>query len=166
VSTGRICVREVFLADGDETVDAAARRMQERSVGCLLVLDDRRRPVGIVTDRDLTLRVLAAARDQFSTRVHEVMTRDLRTVEEETPIERTLALMRGWGLRRVPVVDREGRLAGLVTLDDVLALLAEELTVVGETLAKQTPPRRVYQDLLQRPSRGRGETHLGYLADT
>ncbi|MCO5166096.1 MAG: CBS domain-containing protein [Planctomycetes bacterium] len=149
MSTGRICIREVYLADPDETVEAIAHRMHERGVGSLLVLDDARRPMGIVTDRDLVLRVLAADRDPLTTRVAEVMTRSPRTVSEETPIEQTLSLMRGYGIRRVPVVDREGKLAGVVTLDDILALLTEELTIVGEALSKQTPPRRLLEDLLE-----------------
>lgn len=155
MSTGTICVREVFFADPDETVEAIARRMHERAVGCLLVLDDDRRPVGIVTDRDLVLRVLAAGRDPTTARVAEVMTRSPRTVSEETPIEQTLSLMRGFGIRRVPVVDRDGRLAGLVTLDDVLSLLAEELTTVGEVLTRQAPPRRMLDELLRL-------SHLGH----
>lgn len=79
--------------------------------------------------------------------------------------------MRGWGLRRVPVVDRAGALVGLVALDDVLSLLAEELTVVGEVLSRQMPPRRHLEELLQlgRPGeRGAGgeQQHLGYLAES
>lgn len=147
MTTGRICTREVYLADPDETVEAIAHRMHERGVGSLLVLDDARRPVGIVTDRDLVLRVLAADRDPLTTRVAEVMTRDPRTVGEETPIEQTLSLMRAYGVRRVPVVDAAGTLVGVVTLDDVLSLLTEELAVVGEVLSKQNPPR-LLDDLL------------------
>lgn len=147
MTTGRICTREVYLADPDETVEAIAHRMHERGVGSLLVLDDARRPVGIVTDRDLVLRVLAADRDPLTTRVAEVMTRDPRTVGEETPIEQTLSLMRAYGVRRVPVVDPGGTLVGVVTLDDVLSLLTEELTIVGEVLSKQNPPR-LLDDLL------------------
>ncbi|MBX3468192.1 MAG: CBS domain-containing protein [Planctomycetes bacterium] len=147
MTTGRICTREVYLADPDETVEAIAHRMHERGVGSLLVLDDARRPVGIVTDRDLVLRVLAADRDPLTTRVADVMTRDPRTVGEETPIEQTLSLMRAYGVRRVPVVDPGGTLVGVVTLDDVLTLLTEELTIVGEVLSKQNPPR-LLDDLL------------------
>lgn len=149
MSVGRICIREVYLADPDEAVDAAARRMHERAVGSLLILDEERRPAGIVTDRDLAMRVLAAGRDPATTRVAEVMTLRPRIVSEDTPIEQALSLMRGLGVRRVPVVDDEGRLAGLVTLDDVLSLVAEELTVVGQVLSKQTPPRRLFEELLQ-----------------
>ncbi len=159
MSTGRICIREVFFADPDETVEGVARRMHERAVGCLLVLDDERRPAGIVTDRDLVLRVLAAGRDPTSTRVADVMTRHPRTVGEDTPIEQTLSLMRGFAVRRVPVVDHDGRLAGLVTLDDVLALLAEELTVVGEVLSRQAPPRRLFDELLRLGHLGHQTAH-------
>lgn len=148
MSVGRICTREVHLADPDEPVAAAARRMGEQAVGSLVVLDDDRRPAGVVTDRDLVLRVLAAGRDPCTTTVAEVMTRRPRVLSEETPIEQALSLMRGLAVRRVPVVGADGRLVGLVTLDDVLSLLAEELAAAGEVVTRQAPRRRLLDELL------------------
>jgi CBS domain-containing protein len=67
------------------------------------------------------------------------MTPEPKTVSEETPIESALSLMRSGGFRRLPVVDQNGKLVGLVTLDDILMLLAEEFTDVGRLLARETP---------------------------
>lgn len=138
MSVGRICTREVDIAHADESVWQIAERMHQRVVGTLVVIDKDRVPVGIITDRDLVERVLAKALDPNSTTVQEVMTPAPETVDEQTPIEQAIALMRRERCRRLPVVDDQGQLAGLLSLDDVLQLLAEELTSVGELLEQQT----------------------------
>ena len=81
----------------------------------LIVVDDDQKPVGLVTDRDLTVRAVAAARDAKSTIVRELMTAQPRVVTEGTPIEDALALMRSGKFRRLPVVGDDRRLVGLVT---------------------------------------------------
>lgn len=139
MSAGRICTRYVDLADPDETVQAAARRMLERKVGSLVILDGAKRPVGLVTDRDLVVRVLAVGKGPLETRVDEVMSKDLKTVSEAAPIEQALAVMRSGAFRRLPVVDRDGTLLGLVTLDDILSLLAEEFREIGTLVEQETP---------------------------
>jgi CBS domain-containing protein len=139
MSVGRICQREVDLARSDETVREAAERMHQRTVGTLVVLGALKQPVGILTDRDLVIRVLAAGRDPGETRVGDVMTPHPTSVEEETPIETALALMKSGAFRRLPVVDRGGRLVGLVSLDDILLLLSEEFVSIGGLLARETP---------------------------
>jgi CBS domain-containing protein len=141
MSVGRICLRSVDLADASESVVGAARRMGERGVGTLVVVDQSGRPVGIVTDRDLCLRVLAEGRDVAATRVADVMTATPRTVSEETPIEAALSLMKAGGFRRVPVVDASGALVGILSLDDVLALLAEEFALIGKLIERAAPRR-------------------------
>ncbi len=139
MSVGRICTRVVDLADPEETVQAAAQRMWERKVGTLVILNPAKEPVGLLTDRDLVVRVLAQGKDPRQTFVAEVMTRDPRTVTEETPIEHALSLMRSGAFRRVPVVRADGTLAGLVSLDDILSLLAEEFREVGALVEKEMP---------------------------
>jgi CBS domain-containing protein len=139
MSVGRICQREVYFADPDETVLAAAQRMRDRNVGTLVVLNQTRKPLGLLTDRDLVTKVVAQKRAPAETAVAEVMTTDLKTVSEETSIEEALSLMRAGSFRRLPVVDIDGGLVGLLSLDDVLSLLAEEFTDIGQLLGKQTP---------------------------
>ena len=78
MSTGRICVREVDIAEVDESVQAAAQRMNSRNVGALVVLDQEKRPLGMLTDRDLAVRVLAKAVAPNQTTVGEVMTKSLQ----------------------------------------------------------------------------------------
>src|SRR5579872_3008239 len=105
MSVGRICVREVDIAESDESVQAAAQRMHARKVGTLVVVDPARAPIGIVTDRDLAVRIVGEARDSGQTTVGEVMTRLPRTIHEDTPIEEALRAMRVGTFRRLPVVD-------------------------------------------------------------
>ncbi|MBI2481233.1 MAG: CBS domain-containing protein [Planctomycetia bacterium] len=139
MSVGRICTREVDLAQMDESVWQAAERMHQRAVGTLVVIDDDKKPIGIVTDRDLVERVLAKFLDPGATTVGQVMTQAPETVSEQDAIEHAITVMRRERCRRLPVVDDKGELVGLLSLDDVLQLLAEELTSVGELLERQTP---------------------------
>lgn len=152
MSVGSICTRYVDLAGPEETVQAAAQRMMERKVGTLVILDPERRPIGLLTDRDLVLRVLAPGKDSRLTAVGEVMTREPKTVSERTPIEQALALMRSSAFRRLPVVGDDGALVGLVSLDDVLSLLAEEFRDVGALVDKEMPSGTHGTRLQEEPS--------------
>jgi CBS domain-containing protein len=113
--------------------------MRDRGVGALVVLDEAGRPVGLLTDRDITVRVVASGSDPQTARVGEAMTEHPKTVHESTPIESALALMRSGAFRRLPVVDDRGAAVGIVSIDDVLGLLAEELGLLGELFARQAP---------------------------
>jgi CBS domain-containing protein len=139
MSVGRICLRDVDLAEAGESVLTAASRMRERQVGTLVIVNEAEQPVGLVTDRDLAMRVLAAGKDPERTKVADVMTRDPEAIVEDAPIESALARMRGGSFRRLPVTSREGRLVGIVSLDDVLALLAEEFGLIGAVIEGQRP---------------------------
>jgi CBS domain-containing protein len=139
MSIGRICQRVVDLADPDETIVAAARRMNEKRVGTLVVLDEGKRPVGILTDRDLAMRVVAAGRHPEDTQVSDVMTAHPRTVSEGTPIEDALSVMRSLGIRRLLVTGQDEQLAGIVSLDDVLSLIMEEFRSMHGILEKSSP---------------------------
>jgi len=139
MSVGRICQRDVDVIGPDDTVLVAAERMRQRTVGCLVVVDAGQVPVGIVTDRDLVLRVIAEDRDAGTTTVAQVMTKFPDVAHEDMGIETALGLMRRRSFRRLPVIDKAGRIFGLVTLDDILMLLAEEFTHIGDILGKETP---------------------------
>ena len=139
MTIGRICCREVDTASPQESARAAAQRMGVRAVGTLVVLDAERRPVGILTDRDLAVRVVGTGRNADTTTVDEVMSERVHTAFEEKPIEDALALMRAQAVRRLVVVRRDGRLVGIVSLDDVLALLAEEFRDIGRLLENENP---------------------------
>lgn len=140
MSAGSICSREVDTANYGESVLDAARRMRDRQVGALIVVDDMT-PVGILTDRDLTVRVLAAGLDPQATRVSQVMTPSPTTIREDDSIQASVSYMRAGRLRRLPVVGHNGRLVGILALDDVLELVAGELADIGQVLKREAPHR-------------------------
>jgi CBS domain-containing protein len=139
MSVQRICQHDVDVAEPGEAVLAIAERMRQRTVGCLVIVNEFREPIGIVTDRDLVIRVLAEGKDPYTTRIEEAMTYNLKTVPDDGSVEQALRLMRGGEFRRLPVVDRAGKLVGIVTLDDILMLLSEEFTQAGHVLDRETP---------------------------
>lgn len=140
MSVGRICTREVLLADQDESTAEATRRMRSNNVGTLVVIDrDDRRPLGLITDRDIAMRVVAEGKHPDETLVREILTDDPITVVESTPIEDALARMRSHGRRRVLVTGEDGALVGLLAMDDILELLAEEMAEIGDLIERQEP---------------------------
>ena len=139
MSVGSLCRREVHVAGLGESVRAVAQRMREHNVGTVVVRDEKERPAGILTDRDLVLRVMAEDKDPRLTPVLEVMTVVPRSVSEGTPLEVALGLMRSQKCRRLPVVGSDGKLVGLLSLDDVLELLAEEFGTSGRLVRAESP---------------------------
>ena len=137
MSAGRICVREVLVGAPEESVREAARRMQKGDVGTLVVVDAERRPVGMLTDRDITLRCVAEGRDPEQTPIAAVMTAPAVCIPESTSIEDALSRMLGISARRLVVTDAAGLLVGILALDDVAELLAEEAERIGRLLARR-----------------------------
>jgi CBS domain-containing protein len=131
----------VDTARPDETIQTIADRMRQRNVGTVVVVDREDRVVGIVTDRDLVVRVLADRRDPAEVVVEDVMTRDPTTVTDHGARDISLLLMKDGGFRRLPVVDDRRRLIGVVSLDDVVRTLAADMARVAGVLDVQTPEK-------------------------
>ncbi len=130
MSIGEICNRQVTVTYRHVVLSEAARTMRETHVGCLIVVDEsgnRRIPVGIITDRDIAVKVVAMDLDARTLSVGEAMTSEPVVARVHDSELETLRLMRRHGVRRVPVVDGTGGLIGIVTIDDVLSRVAEEL---------------------------------------
>lgn len=142
MTIARICQREVDLAAADETAQVAAKRMEARNVGSLVIVDGRRRPIGIVTDRDLAIHVCGRGLDPGQVRVGEVMSPNPTSVTEDSSIEKALDVMRAVAIRRLPVVDADGGLLGVATLDDILLLMADDFAQL-RALLTQSSPRQV-----------------------
>jgi len=139
MAVGNICTREVDTIVPDASAYIAAERMLERAVGTLVVVNADCQPIGLVTDRDLVERVLAKGRDSMNTAVGDIMTTDIQTVMEQTPIESALAGMRGGRFRRLPVVNDQRQVIGLISLDDILMFLSGEFQEIGGLLEEETP---------------------------
>jgi CBS domain-containing protein len=133
------CRRKPQTATPEESVRVATRRMDSQGVGCLVVVDAGGRPIGMLTDRDVVMRVLRRRRDPDTTTVGEVMHGDLSAVSSSAPVERAVRRMHVDGVRRIPVVDADGRLVGLFTADDALQLLSSELAGLAEAVRSQFP---------------------------
>lgn len=136
-----VAVRRVVTAGLDESVACAAQRMRDEHVGDVIVVH-RDRPVGIVTDRDLVVRVLAAERDPDSLSVGDVMTRAPATVTEDSDVFEVLEQMHRTGARRMPVVDESGALVGVLALADIVAWLARQMSVVSGLFSQEVRAER------------------------
>ena len=139
MSVGRICSRVVATATAEETVLEAAIRMRENNVGSLVIVDGNRKAVGIVTDRDIVTRAVADELNPGQTYLPAVMTGEPRSVDESTPIEQALSTMGRAGTRRLVVTGEDGKLVGLLTLDDVLDLMVGEAESIGTVLRREAP---------------------------
>ena len=123
-------MRRAVVTTEDETVFAAARLMRDEHVGCLVVVSEGRTgviPVGMITDRDLTLKVLAQGADAQSTTVGQVMSTNVLSVLETAGIYETLEQLRKRGVRRVAVTDRDRCMVGVLTVDDILDFINDEM---------------------------------------
>lgn len=140
MSIGEFCNREVIVVEPNCTIIEAARLMRQHHVGALvIVVADAgvNRPVGVVTDRDLVVEVMAAGLDPQAVLVGEVVTEVLYSVPESEGVFETMRLMRDHGVRRLPVVDDSGGLQGIFTIDDLLALLADEMNELSRLIVHE-----------------------------
>lgn len=154
LTVGEACTRSVTIAFGTTPLNGAARLMRENHVGSLVVVDEtagKRIVVGMLTDRDIVTSVLASDLDCSTLMVEDVMSTDVVTVREDDSLIDVMQIMRRKGVRRVPVVGAEGELLGLVTLDDLLEILAQELGLLVSAIETEA----------QRERRLRPGGHLG-----
>ena len=113
--------------------------MREHHVGAIVVVEEDR-PVGMVTDRDLVLRVVAEAKDPGATLVRDVMSGSLKVVRDDDKIDDAVSSIRDAGVRRLPIVDARGAVVGMVTLDDLFVLVAGELSVAARAVQANRGP--------------------------
>lgn len=140
LTVGEICTRQVSYAERAMPLGEAARLMREHHVGCLVVVDEvdgLRKVVGVMTDRDIVVAVVARGVAPETLRVGDVMSADPVSAREEDSLIDLMRTMRAKGVRRVPVVGERGELVGIVTLDDVLAVLAEELGLLVAAIDRE-----------------------------
>jgi len=114
----------------------AARMMHDSHVGALIVIDDEKRPIGIVTDRDLTLHVLTNGLDPEKTTVGDCMSAPPIVLPRSADLSLASTLMRRHGVRRLPIVDDDGKLVGVITADDMVLLLGRELSELSAAVQR------------------------------
>ncbi len=133
--------RSVVFTTRETTVAAAADLMRHGHVGSLVVVDrmngGKRMPIGIVTDRDIVVEVIATGLDPAVITVGDIMSQELVVGRESDSVLETLEIMRFKGVRRLPTVGPDGQLIGIVTVDDVLEVIAEELGELARIVAHE-----------------------------
>ena len=149
MSVGELCNRTVIVTSRTTRLDEAARLMREHHVGSIVVVDETAagsKPVGIVTDRDIVIEIVAAGVSPATVTVEEIMAPDLVVAKEGEDLLDTLMRMRAKGIRRVPVVNGVGALLGILSLDDMLGVLAEHvdglLKVIAQEQAREARTRK------------------------
>ena len=151
MTVGKFCSREVVVASKDSTIIDVARLMRQHHVGDVVIVDsngngDQPKPIGIITDRDIVVELIACEVSLDAVSVGDAMSFELITARELDSIWETLHRLGTKGVRRIPVVNDEGGLEGILTVDDLLEMLAEELILLAKVpvreqmLEKETKP--------------------------
>ncbi|AEM39655.1 putative signal transduction protein with CBS domains [Pyrolobus fumarii 1A] len=125
-----VMTREVVTITPDEPVIEAARKMKQYEIGSVVVVSQRGEVIGIITERDLVTRVVAENRDPLKTTVREVMTPNPITVYDDTPLEIAARLMSERGVGHLPVVDKAGRLVGIIAKSDLIEFTPELIEIL------------------------------------
>jgi CBS domain-containing protein len=145
---GEICSREVVFVRRDESIVQAAQLMREHHVGDVIVVDEHdgvRMPAGILTDRDIVVEIIAKGVDPGAVSVADAMSAEVTTVRESDGIYETIEHMREKGVRRLPVVNTKGALVGLVSLDDLLDLLGDEIGSLAKLVSREQKHERAHR---------------------
>ncbi len=135
MTVGKFCNREVIIADKNSSIVEIAKLMRKHHVGDVVLVNDkggRATPIGILTDRDIVIELIACDVPLDSVSAGDVMSYELVTAREEDSIWDTLQRMRAKGIRRVPVVNDKDELEGILSADDLLELFAEELNLLAK----------------------------------
>lgn len=152
MKVGSLCNQKIICARKDETVLTAARRMRDHHVGSLVVIDgedDHCVPTGILTDRDIVVSVIARDVEHLpKLLIGDIMTRKPIIAIADDEVSEVVKTMRRHRIRRLPVVDAEGCLLGIVSFDDIVEHLAEQLGNMAQTVSRQPRAER-----LNRPDR-------------
>jgi len=135
---GDICTRNVISVSADQSIYTAAQKMREQHVGdVIVVMDDRERCIGILTDRDITIEVVANRVDPETLTVRDVMSDDVLMVDEDEDILEAMEMMSRAGVRRLPVMNEARKLCGVISVDDIIGSLAESLLEVSTLAHRQ-----------------------------
>jgi CBS domain-containing protein len=139
VQVGKFCSRDVHVAYPEDALASAVRKMHEHNVGSIIVVESsgRRRPIGIVTDRDVLRGQIDRSADLFCLVVAEVMTKDPVTLPENCGVAEAVEKLSARGVRRAPVVNAAGDLVGIVTFDDLLPAIADGLNALSTLIGTQ-----------------------------
>ncbi len=109
------------------TIAEACREMKSKGIGTIVAISDDYKPIGLLTDRDIAMRVVAEGKSVDKTTVEDVMSHGVASLPEDASIKTATELMRDKGVRRIPITDENGRVTGIISFDDLLVLLGMEM---------------------------------------
>ncbi|MEP3112552.1 CBS domain-containing protein [Nisaea sp.] len=127
----------VYTAAENESVLNAAKTMSERNIGSVVVIEDDRKVVGLVTERDLLRRIIAAGRDPAQTKLADIMSTELKLANQNDEVAEWLRIMSNERFRRLPVVDDDGRLVTIMTQGDFVSYTWPELLKVASAKVEE-----------------------------
>ena len=142
MNVGSICKRQIVTVTPRSDLAAAAQLMRDKHVGFLIVVEPEPqaqygRPVGVLTDRDIVISVVARGADPTLLTAGDVMNREPVLAQESDSVDQALRTMRRMGVRRLPVIGSRGMLTGVLSLDDVLDVLAAEIGEISGTVRNE-----------------------------
>jgi predicted transcriptional regulator len=141
MKVGKYCTRETIFVRSNETPLDAALVMREKNVGCVVIVDDIKGklvPVGILTDRDITIEIVAEEVNPLDVTVGDLVYKPIICVNQQDDLSESLKVMSQQGVRRIPVVDNEGTLVGVLAMDDCLEIMAEQFNYLVALFKKET----------------------------
>ena len=149
MNVGELCIREVVITEKDSSIRQVARLMREYHVGDVIVVEEMNNdciPVGIITDRDIAIELIAEDVDLNTITVGDAMSFDLLTALEEDDIFTLIERMQVKGVRRVPVVNANGGLEGIISVDDLIDVFSEQMVNFVKLFFRGRDYERKYRD--------------------
>lgn len=149
VKISEICNRSVITVSKNASILEVVREMRKHHIGDIIVTehtDGIEKPLGIVTDRDIVIELLAEEVALGTVDVGDVMSATLVTAPHDADVFETLRFMGIKGVRRIPVLDDDGGLFGVLSVDDVMSILTKELSFIAEISAKQIERERSFRE--------------------
>jgi len=141
MALANLCRKTVVSVPPETPVVEAAKLMEQKNVGSVVVVKGEK-PVGLLTDRDVALRVMAKGKNPEAIKVQEVMTKNPVVLKGDMGLFEALESVKRKGMRRFPVVNSKGKLVGIITLDDMIYLLGREMADVADIIEKEAPKLR------------------------
>ncbi len=130
MNVGELCIREVVITKKDTSIHHVAKLMREHHVGDVVIVEEKNGenvPVGIITDRDIVIELLATDVDLKAVAVGDIMSFDLLTTLDTEDVFVLIKKMQSKGVRRVPVVNNRGGLEGIISVDDLIDVFSEQM---------------------------------------
>ncbi len=158
MSIGEFCTKKVVVTQKDTGIVELAQLMRKHHVGDIVVIEthiDRMLPLGIITDRDIVVELIAEEVDLKSVTAGDLMSTTLITAQQKDGLWDTLQLMRSQGIRRLPVVNEQDFLEGIITVDDLIELLADELVILakiagrGKRFEEENPKEDIHDNVFK-----------------